>query len=334
MFYGSKKRKYGPTSSIRRSPNIGPYSTSAGKSATQHPDAYAKALLDPENNSSCIIPDLNTFPTVTYSSSTSFQIPVVSPGGSNIAGVYVSLTPNPSDTLYFESASSTNSLYALTTAQPITGAASMVATYRSARIVAASLRIEHCGNDNLNEGIVIGTSYANSIVDGIVTSIGAQQNCRNTYVGPAKNGCIITYRPVDGSNFDMKPLNDVAYKYGYLQVHLNGIATTANIQGHLTIHYEGITLTTSDVEFAKIYCAPTAFQATISLVADTKPVGSGDTAGKKQVADVAKSKGNEVTTQTNALDMLVTGGLEAAIKYGPTLLKGYQAYQSMNPKSY
>jgi hypothetical protein len=318
--YGIKKRKTSSSAgySNKRSTNIRPYvTTDFGSSAVQKPEAYAQALLDPENSSACIIPDLNTFPTSVYSSSTSFKLTVNSSTGTT--GALISLSSNPNNTIQDESATSTDGAYNYNSFLPVSGAVAMTGTYRSSRIVAASLRIEHCGNDNLNEGIIVATSYGNSRVDSQVMNLVSQQNTRNTYVGPAKNGCIITYRPVDGSNFDMHLLSATLYSFGYLQVHLSGCASGANIQAHLTIHYEGLTTTSSDIDFAKVYCDPDSFNITRSTCAGKKPVGAGDNKAKADLLKTAIDVGYDVATQCNALDLL-----KGTIKYGPQIYEGYK----------
>lgn len=231
----------------------------------QTPGAYARCLLDPEHSGPVTIPDEASYPTTTFTTTSEIDIPVVLSAGdaASYAGIKVILACAGNYAL--ENTTTVEGAYAYATVVSYPWATDFQARYIGARLVAASLRVEYQGTDASNQGMIVGSVYSRSTqasalgIEGTLTatSLTNQRNCRDTYVGPAKHGVILTYRPVDSISFAMQESNVLSNNYGVFQAHINKCAVTASASfvGYLVMHWEGITknptnstiLTTNDV---------------------------------------------------------------------------------------
>lgn len=279
---------------------VSPYNTTLG-GLTQRVGTYAKCVLDPEHSSSCVIPDLNTYPTSTYSSQTTFQLPIPTAAGFTTGFVW-NIKSDPNTGIAAENvATSTDATYAYSAVAPMAGAAAITATYKSARVVGASVRLEFCGPDTADQGIIFITSLGNNLVEGgtSILANSVQANARNTYVGPLKNGAIATYRPIDASNFDMQNFS-ASYVYGQIVCHISGIAlSTTGVQllAHVTIHYEGVTTVQSDIARTTIHTNANELSATQSSITGVNTCSSGSEIDQRSRTSQADKIGESLFQQ-------------------------------------
>lgn len=203
-----------------------------GTTSTQKPGTYALAVIDPEKANPCIIPDISSYPTSVYSIRQSITVPTLASG---IGGFYTELKGRP--TYATEIAPSTDAAFTFLSAD-FSGTAAIVNQYDRHRVVGASIRVEHPGNDANNQGLLVGVSLTR--FDLSLGSLVNMQNSRSSNTVVAKDGIYVTYRPVDSSCYDMFLTTDTTNGYGMLQVHWTGAAASQNMVVHVTIHYEGI----------------------------------------------------------------------------------------------
>ena len=205
---------------------------------------YIKTLVNPESHSSCNIPDLASYPTQTFT--VSQEIALTTSNGSCALAINLSGRPTfvgytaPTAASYNVAGTSVNDFDAFT---------NINATYRAVRLVAASLRIEYQGSDASNQGIVVGTTYstfsnlAGEQQDPSANTYDGQRNSRQTYVGPAKSGVYLTYRPTDSSSFKMTRVT-TDFTYGSFLIFITNaqVSATSNYMAYVTLHYEGTSL--------------------------------------------------------------------------------------------
>lgn len=246
---------------IRYDRQIAPQLSQKGVSnLAQKPGSYAHAVSDPENASPCIIPDLSSYPTSQYSLRQSITVASSALG---VGGFSWRLTGS-ADYRIENIATTTDGAYTYSGFIAFQSRTSIVQQFGRCRYVGASLRLEFPGNDQNNQGIVIGSSFARG--DSAPGDIVGQENFRNTVKCPVKDGIYVTYRPVDSECFQMQSTTDSAFIYGELLLHWTGLAASQNVVVHCTAHYEGISTTSSgDVNPGGLVVVnPTEFNQTVA----------------------------------------------------------------------
>lgn len=268
--------------------------------ASQIPGAYAKALLDPEKNASCIIPDLSCYPTETYSLRQSIPYNLNSTGQ---GGILVPLQPNM---IYFtEATTTTDALYAYNTALSLTGAAQVQSTYSDHRLVGCSVRIEFAGNDNNNQGRSIATSY--TYRDTPLTSLVTQTDTRNTINTVLRDGCEVIYKPLDSSCFDMKSTTAGTVIWGQLQIHVTGGGNLAPFVFHITQHWEGVTNNSGIGGFSPdgaVYVKPEEFNQTMSTISGTPPYYDGKDIASGKVSNSVNYMARDIYKKVETLNAI------------------------------
>lgn len=291
--------------------------TSGTPNKTQKPGAYALAVLDPEKASPCIIPDLASYPTNAYSIRQSITIPSNATG---VGGIKFDIQGYPR--YYTESNLSSDAVLAYNPVSDFTSTAMVQDMYARHRVVGASLRLEHPGNDANNQGLVVGVSLAR--VDPAPNSLVNMQNTRTAVTNPVKSGIYVTYRPLDGACFDMFLTTDATtVQYGTLMIHWTGAAANQNMVVHATIHYEGINYV-SEGEYnpgGQVYTNPGEFDQTITAIQGTSQVTPGQVYTSGQYSREAANLANSVQRGIE--------NLEAIISSGTTLYKGYKTAEGL-----
>lgn len=265
--------------SVRYDRVLAPALQATGAStSTQKPGAYALALLDPEKSKSCVIPDLGSYPTSTYTLRESVTINT-SAGGSG--GIVIRLLATGAYAL--ENITTTaDAAYTYDANVNLSGQTIATATYRASRIVGASMRWEFLGNDSNNQGIGVISSYANTNIDASIPgTLPIQRNARNTLILPAKDGGMAIYKPADSSNFNFEALPTSTYQYGALALHFSGCAASLPIAiAHITVHYEAVALVSVgefDDGSGATYVNGQEFSNTIAGIQGASPVTPGPT---------------------------------------------------------
>jgi len=223
--------------------------------STQTVGAYLKAVVDPEHNPHCHIPDLSSFPCQTFT--TKAEVPFGPNGEVNSSiGLKVDLGPYPR--WAFTTPTSTQANFEWSEWQTFNFSDSMVSNYQAVRLVGASIRLEFGGNDQNNAGFLTGISLgrystltnelgADVGINTIPDSLEQMRNSRDSIVVPYKEGLYITYRPLDASAFNFKQTKAFTAAtaadsgWGTLIACLNG-ATNNSAVGlmYVTFHWEGI----------------------------------------------------------------------------------------------
>lgn len=249
----SRKRSY--QGGVRRD-GLPPYIKARLKPYNlQEPGAYIRTLINPEGSPNAVIPDEATYPSELYTQRQSVQVTANAQG---CAGIKIVVSNVP--TYYTEAAASADGAYTYNGVSAFEAQADVRARFAAARLVAASVRAEFVGNDQNNQGYVLGSVYTKAdtiLATGLIqpnanwgtentaysTTLDSHRNNREAYYGPAKNGVYATYRPIDSGSFDMKPIAigpAETLGFGTFLLHAGGMATTAVVIFHITMHYEGI----------------------------------------------------------------------------------------------
>jgi len=184
----------------------------------QKPGEYVSTLIDPEGATACIIPDISSYPTTCFTCQETLNIVTNAQG---CRGMLIRLFPDAK--WQQENGTSSDSAYTYDASFSFSFANAMQANYQGVRLVAASCRVEFTGTDQNNSGSVIATAFANSNIDfAWPTSMTNQRDTRGTYVGPARHGAYLTYRPADATNLDFHLPTSQGYSFGSFLVHISG----------------------------------------------------------------------------------------------------------------
>lgn len=293
-----------------------------GKTAQQKPGAYLKAVLDPEKSESCIIPDLSCYPTSCYSLRETIDIPLTAVTG--VGGIKFALYGSPVYNTE-NTATTTDAAYTYNGDTLINGGGVVNTSFAKHRVVGASLRLEHAGSDQLNQGLAVGTSYSRH--DSNITVFNTQRNARNTIVAPVKDGLYIVYKPVDGFCFDMldTTVAGAQGQFGTLTIHISGAAPTAKILVHLTVHYEGISNLNQgeNTPGGSVYSNPWEFQISTSKLSDTSTVASGPSYASGAYSSAALHTATEAGHKAMNLDQAIALGVNVW-KGGQKAIKLYK----------
>lgn len=286
-----------------------------GKHSYQSASAYAKTLIDPWNFRGIRIPDLSCAPTAVWSEE--LELPLVLSNDS-----VIKLDLSATSIVHFGIADVTPLTAAnhkwTSTPQPITNLNSNAQRYSSGRVVSAMLSLTFTGASTVDEGQILGlqwvpsdkmaTSYNSAVTDKIISfanpwvaDFTAAMTLPNAYVGAANRGICITYKPVDGTAFEMTPtvtgagsplttFGTAQPKYGGFFVWLSGITTNSPYILKVIVNYEGIALSGSDIPAAVSTANQAAVDYAFNVVGAVTEVGPVSDCKKKQA--IARSVGH------------------------------------------
>jgi len=297
--------------------------------SVQQPGAYAKCLLDPEHSSPVSIPDEANYPTTVFTTTSEFDIPLTT-----ILGAGIRMNLHAATFYELESAASTDGTYAYGSAVPVAWETSFRANYQAVRLVACSLRIEYAGTDAANSGIITATTFARSSTLAnlqvepttmFLSNQTTQRNCRDTYVGPAKDGANLIYRPVDSASFRLVLADNATDPFGAFQVHISKATAGAQYTGYLTMHWEGLSKNpTSTTILTNPEVTPLVNPLEMSLVSSLLPAMPTVASGLESVmgilsqnADAFAEVVRKITGGSDALSMIAAAA--------PHLISGFKA---------
>lgn len=279
---------------------------SASSVGMQKSGAYAATLIDPFNHRGIRIPDLACFPTATHSSEYSFlwAPSFATATASNTNALVIDLGPVGGGYAQFVQGVGSTAPGVVgarnTTSQKPggggVGAATLTASFdtrfSSARVVSAGVLVQFCGGDADSKGTIsvvtvpasgvdqlVGQAWVNGTTDPGV-NVSSPLLRRVFYTGPLVDGCYATYRPMDGSSFNM--VNGAASNnsFGAFVVSLEGTAVTGGglcpeMFVKVIVNYECITAdNTYGQENLSVVVDGAATEGALNAGARIPPVGS------------------------------------------------------------
>lgn len=263
------------------------------------------------------IPDFNCMPTFLASVEEELSLTANVNGVLGLQVGIGAIRSASNNTYTFENASSTDAVFAYSVSSSIVGIDTLSTNVSATRLVSACLDVTYLGTSNQDSGMVVGASYAGfstGIAEALPASFSALSAGRVSTTNRTRDGCTITYRPVDSSSFDFRtPLSTTA-RQAYLIMHATGLPVGVAMRVKVRQNFECLGYTDSlDLTTGSVRSPvdPTGLAVAVS-----------EAQGYPQV--VPRATGASLTTHLRS-------AFDLAKDWGPTIWQASKAIVSKMP---
>jgi len=217
------------------------------------------------------------------------------------------------------------------------------------RITGAAINVEFMGNDANNQGLILTAGLSGADVEFMgrthLTSVSDIENWRNNYNGPAKNGALIRWIPLDNQDWEFGKIDSSAVgglvfnrtggtsghrQFGALQWRAINMAVNASFRVSVVVHIEYLPLNTYGPlgEESITVAAPVILDVASALSNIMNGVRSVTVEAQQQLAATVRSIAEEVLKATNEQAKLwLQQRLRDVITAASGAAIGYIAYQ-------